>query len=125
MARQRRGEAFKTKIRVIDTRLGESECAALVDTGADVNIVTLAAARRYGWSMKKVERRGPEWLVGFAGSDGGEVQVLGVVAVRFELDEATYKGKFYVADISREPPILIGGEFLDENKVSIVWHRSG
>ena len=108
----------------------EEEREVLVDTGASVSVVTMRLVSERGWELQEVSSTDPQYLIGFMGSEGGKVKVLGCVELEGELRGGTGEGvvvkeRFCVADIRREPEILIGWKMLWQNELSLVWRREG
>ena len=122
MVRRRAGEKFEIVLRV-GARGRDVDCVALVDSGAEVNIVSLALVQKYGWPVRKTGLGEPRFLIGFAGEDGGEVEVVGAVRVGFVVGGYSFVGCFYVMNIYRDPPILLSSEFLDQNRLSMIWSK--
>ena len=104
--RLKREEVF-----VMEVSLGgkEEKCEVLIDTGAQVSVVSLKEAERRRWCVTPRAGAGPISIVGFdVGAEGSRAEVIGVARVALEIGGEKIEVAFSVIDVDMYPPINFG-----------------
>ena len=103
---------------------GEVEASALVDTGAQVSIMSSSVARRGGWRVVRTQLQS---LVGVGEPGSNQKQVLGVVRAPTRLQQVEGVVTYAVIDKLPDilPEVVVGRSAVKENQWVIALDQDG
>ena len=108
-----------TKGATVPVQIGQSQCNALVDTGASKSIISEKCFQQLMLpDLKQV------YNIDIRSASGNKLKILGLTKCTFSIGNWSYTYDFVVCkNISR--PFILGIDFLRQNLIDICWTPSG
>ena len=108
-----------TKGATVPVQIGQSQCNALVDTGASKSIISEEYFQQLMLpDLKQV------YNVDIRSTSGNKLKILGLTKCTFSIGNQSYTYDFVVCkNVSR--PFILGIDFLRQNLIDICWTPSG
>ena len=108
-----------TKGATVPVQIGNSQCNALVDTGATKSIIS---EKYFQQLMLPVLKQ--VYNIDIRSASGNKLKILGLTKCTFSIGNQSYTYDFVVCkNISR--PFILGLDFLRHNLIDICWTPSG